>query len=125
MLQSIKATCFVLTVVALAVFANETTPEDVLFEDARQSVQVLLQQGKANSACHSLAESEIKGVRDQVRDAQKIVDRTPDGSRCKHAGQEAVEAAKRREDGFVHHCIGSAERQKQPRMREFMSVPMR
>jgi hypothetical protein len=81
--------------------SQDSVPHDIErakdHQEAAEAIQVLVQEGKNDSACRNLASSSIKEITDNIRNTQKLINKTPDGSRCKHAGQEAVVAAQRHE----------------------------
>merc|ERR1712028_153454 len=57
--------------------------QDSISDEAKSTVAQLLQSGKSPSACKDLAEATIKDVEDSVKTAQKILETTDDGSKCK------------------------------------------
>jgi len=61
--------------------------------DAKDTVAVLLQEGKDEGACASLADASIKEVEDSVSSAQKILDALDTGADCHKEGQAAVDQA--------------------------------
>jgi len=61
--------------------------------DAKDTVAVLLQEGKDEGACASLAAASIKEVEDSVASAQKILGSLDTGAECPKEGQEAVDQA--------------------------------
>jgi len=79
--------------------ANDIVPEESLvqvsaFQEAKASVDALLQEGKDEGACASLADASIKEVEDAVASQQKILDSMGTGASCPKEGQPAVDAAK-------------------------------
>merc|ERR1719155_353316 len=63
------------------------------FDEAKATVQSMIQAGKDEGACADLAAATVKEVEDSVDAAQKILDSLNTGSDCPNKGQGAVDAA--------------------------------
>merc|ERR1719454_724826 len=63
------------------------------FDEAKATVQSMIQAGKDQGACGDLAAATVKEVEDSVDAAQKILDSLNTGSDCPNKGQGAVDAA--------------------------------
>merc|ERR1719473_862613 len=63
------------------------------FDEAKATVQSMIQAGKDQGACADLAAATVKEVEDSVDAAQKILDSLHTGSDCPNKGQGAVDAA--------------------------------
>jgi hypothetical protein len=82
-------------------FVEDTTPnnddvvptDEAIHKEAQTHIEGLLQSGKTQDACKSLADSSIKAISDSVKNAQKIMNAVPKGASCKKEGQPAVDAA--------------------------------
>merc|ERR1711907_779635 len=76
----------------------EATEREVMFKEASNKVEVLLQAGtetsKSENQCISNAHKSIASVLHEVKNAQSILNRMDNGSRCAKKGQAAVQNAK-------------------------------
>jgi len=85
-------------VAALIVLASALDEEiNKNFSEASQAVEVMLQQGKGDSACRKLATESGKEISDGARNTQSLLNRMDVGKNCHTAGLAAYNAAKRRE----------------------------
>merc|ERR1711988_1790154 len=66
---------------------------DASFEDAKASVNELLQAGKDDKACRNLAKTTAVEVNDSVAAAQKVIAKMPNGSQCNNEGAHLVKKA--------------------------------
>merc|ERR1711871_580755 len=62
--------------------------------EAQQTIDQLLQDGKDDSACRSLAKTTIKDIKTSVETSQKTYDAVDKGFNCHKEGQDAVVKAK-------------------------------
>merc|ERR1711968_18836 len=62
--------------------------------EAQQTIDQLLQEGKDDSACRSLAKTTIKDIKTSVETSQKTYDAVDKGFNCHKEGQDAVVKAK-------------------------------
>merc|ERR1719158_1136928 len=99
----------VATLVVIVSAHQEEINED--FAEASQAVQVLLQEGKSNSACRTLATGTKKEITDGQRNTQSLINRFDIGKNCHKAGLGAYNAAKTRQsnakkasDTAVRNC---------------------
>merc|ERR1719460_273198 len=101
---------FLLALVATAVVAlpspdlpDSTVPETGLVDtnafdpakEAQAAITVMLQEGKDEGACASLASATIKEVEDGVAGQQKILNALDTGASCPSEGQAGVDAAQK------------------------------
>merc|ERR1711988_424541 len=63
------------------------------FDEAKATVESMIQAGKDEGACADLAAASIKEVEDAVDSNQKILDGLDTGADCPNKGQSAVDAA--------------------------------
>jgi len=63
------------------------------FDEAKATVESMIQAGKGQGACADLAAATVKEVEDSVDSAQKILNSLDTGSDCPNKGQSAVDAA--------------------------------
>merc|ERR1712078_650622 len=63
------------------------------FDEAKATVESMIQAGKDEGACADLAAATVKEVEDSVDAAQKTLDSLNTGSDCPNKGQEAADAA--------------------------------
>merc|ERR1712124_103066 len=63
------------------------------FDEAKATVESMIQAGKDEGACADLAASTVKEVEDSVDAAQKTLNSLNTGSDCPNKGQGAVDAA--------------------------------
>merc|ERR1711988_966666 len=81
--------------------APEVVPEveltememDAEFEDAKASVNELLQAGKDDKACRNLAKTTAVEVNDSVAAAQKVIAKMPNGNQCNNEGAHLIKKA--------------------------------
>merc|ERR1712023_343929 len=66
---------------------------DASFEDAKASVNELLQAGKDDKACRNLAKTTAVEVNDSVAASQKAVANMPNGSQCNNEGAHLIKKA--------------------------------
>merc|ERR1711966_280252 len=99
----------VATLVVIVSAHQEEINED--FAEASQAVQVLLQEGKSDSACRKLATGTKKEITDGQRNTQSLINRFDIGKNCHKAGLGAYNAAKTRQanakrasDTAVRNC---------------------
>lgn len=94
-----KLAIFALLFAAAAVVAlpsaNNVVPEAEYDPavDAKNSIDMLLQQGKDQGACADLASATVSEVENSVNAQQKILDALDTGSDCPNKGQAAVDTA--------------------------------
>merc|ERR1711988_1822455 len=83
--------------------APEVVPEvemtevemDASFEDAKASVNELLQAGKDDKACRNLAKTTAVEVNDSVAAAQKVIAKMPNGNQCNNEGAHLINKAEK------------------------------
>merc|ERR1711966_485678 len=99
----------VATLVVIVSAHQDEINED--FAEASQAVQVLLQEGKSDSACRKLATGTKKEITDGQRNTQSLINRFDIGKNCHKAGLGAYNAAKTRQanakrasDTAVRNC---------------------
>jgi len=99
-----RTTFFLLFAAVLAFATSEmVSPETELMESeniyraAKESLDVLLQEGKSDSACRNLASNSKKEIETGRKNNQALLDRMDVGKNCHKAGLEAVNAAQKRE----------------------------
>jgi len=68
------------------------------YQQASTEINMLLQQGKDQSACADLAKTLVDEVTASVKLSNKLLADLDDGSSCPSEGQEAVKAAQRNKD---------------------------
>merc|ERR1719424_787553 len=76
----------------------ETDLIDISYDPAKEAqatITALIQEGKDEGACDSLANAAIKEITDTVEAQQKILDGLPTGNDCDKEGQEGLDAAKK------------------------------
>jgi hypothetical protein len=85
----------VAALIVLASALQEEINED--FSEASQAVEVMLQEGKSDSACRKLANGSKLEISNGQKNTQGLVNRMDVGKNCHTAGLAAYQAAKRRE----------------------------
>jgi len=74
--------------------ANDIAPMEVSFNDAKDTVTQLLQDGKDDSACRDLAKTTSDEVTAAVKHQQDSLAAMPNGSECNDEGQGLIDDAK-------------------------------
>jgi hypothetical protein len=85
----------VAALIVLASALQEEINED--FSEASQAVEVMLQEGKSDSACRKLANGSKLEISNGQKNTQRLLNRMDVGKNCHTAGLSAYNAAKRRE----------------------------
>jgi hypothetical protein len=78
--------------------ANDIAPMEVSFNDAKDTVTQLLQDGKDDSACRELAKTTSDEVLNAVKHSQETLAAMPDGSECDDEGKGLIDDAKQAKD---------------------------
>jgi len=78
--------------------ANDIELIAVSFNDAKDTVTQLLQDGKDDSACRDLAKTTSDEVLNAVKHSQETLAAMPDGSECDDEGKGLIDDAKQAED---------------------------
>jgi hypothetical protein len=89
----------IFAVAALIVLASAVQEDinDEDFSEASQAVDVMLQEGKSDSACRKLANGSKQEISNGQKNTQRLLNRMDVGKNCHTAGLSAYNAAKRRE----------------------------
>jgi hypothetical protein len=89
----------IFAVAALIVLASAVQEDinDEDFSEASQAVDVMLQEGKSDSACRKLANGSKLEISNGQKNTQRLLNRMDVGKNCHTAGLSAYNAAKRRE----------------------------
>lgn len=78
-------------VLAIAASANSHNDD---FENAKATVQELIQSGKDDNACRDLAKASSNEVKNNIATQQKVLDGMSKGESCDTEGQDLIKAAK-------------------------------
>jgi hypothetical protein len=84
----------IVLILAVAALCSALPLEDEAHVAAKETIDMLLQQGKDDSACRDLATSTIKEIKDSVDAGQKAYDAVDKGFNCHKEGQDGVKKAK-------------------------------
>jgi outer membrane protein OmpA-like peptidoglycan-associated protein len=74
----------------------EAESAEASFSAAKEKMLTMLDSGKTQDECVDSAEKTIKGVFQEVKNAQKMLDNMDNGSKCANKGKPHVEDAKKR-----------------------------
>merc|ERR1711935_1299128 len=83
---------------AILVFVSGLPHGEDEYQQASTEINMLLQQGKDQSACADLAKTLVDEVTASVKLSSKLLADLDDGSSCPSEGREAVKAAQRNKD---------------------------
>jgi chemotaxis protein histidine kinase CheA len=79
---------------AVAALCSALPSDDEAHAAAKETIDMLLQEGKDDSACRDLAKTTIKEIKDSIDAGQKAYDAVDKGFDCHKEGQAAVTNAK-------------------------------
>merc|ERR1711967_134771 len=109
------AALLALAVTVAALPSNDNiTPEMSFMEqsyaEAKETVRMMQARGQNDNACRDLAEATEKEVKDNVKTAQELMDKSDRGESCKDEGKPAIkqaEDAKEAQVDFPSYALSS------------------